>query len=327
MRRRAFIALLGSAAAAWPLAARAQQPAMPVIGFLYSGSNNPAMSPSLAGFRRGLKEGGFVEGQNVTIEYRWAEGRYDQLPALAADLAHRQVAVIAATGGGSGLAAESVTKSIPIVFTTGSDPVREGLVTSINRPTENATGVNLLLNAMEGKKLGLLREMVPTASLIAVLLNPANPSFDTQLSDVQEAANRVGQKIHVFRANSESEIDATLAAVDQLRAGALLVGADATFASHRDQLITLTNRYAVPAIFHMRAFAKAGGLMSYGTDVVDAYRQLGSYAARIIKGEKASDLPIISSVKFEFVINLKTAKALRVEVPPDLSARADDVIE
>ena len=326
MNRRAFIGSVGSAAAVWPLAARAQQ-ATPVIGFLYSGSNNPAMSLSLAAFRRGLKEGGFAEGQNVAIEYRWAEGRYDRLPALAADLARHQVAVIAATGGGSGLAAKSMTKTIPIVFTTGADPIKEGLVTSINRPTENATGVNLLLNAMEGKKLGLLREMIPTASLIAVLLNPANPSFETQLSDVQDAASRVGQKIHIFRANGKGEIDAVLGAAHGLGADALLAGADAVFASERDQLIALTKQYAMPAIFHMREFAKAGGLMSYGTDVPDAYRQLGNYAARILKGEKPSDLPIISSVKFEFLINLKTAKALHIEVLPNLSARADEVIE
>jgi putative ABC transport system substrate-binding protein len=335
MRRREFIKVVAGTVAALPIAARGQQAAMPVIGFLYSGSNNPAMSLSLAAFRRGLKEGGFAEGQNVAIEYRWAEGRYDQLPALAADLAQHQVAVIAATGGGSGLAAKSITKTIPIVFTTGADPIKEGLVTSINRPTENTTGVNLLLNAMEGKKLGLLREMIPTASLIAVLLNPANPSFETQLSDAQDAASRVGQKIHIFRANGihifrangKGEIDAALGAAHELGAGALLAGADAVFASERDQLITLTTQYAMPAIFHMREFAKAGGLMSYSTDVPDAYRQLGNYAARILKGEKPSDLPVISSVKFEFLINLKTAKALHVEVPPGLSARADEVIE
>jgi putative ABC transport system substrate-binding protein len=327
VRRRDFIKVVAGTVAALPIAAQGQQAAMPVIGFLYSGSNNPAMSLSLAAFRRGLKEGGFAEGQNVAIEYRWAEGRYDQLPALAADLAQRQVAVIAATGGGSGLAAKSITKTIPIVFTTGADPIKEGLVTSINRPTENATGVNLLLNAMEGKKLGLLREMIPTASLIAVLLNPANPSFETQLSDVQDAASRVRQKIHIFRSNGKGEIDAALEAAHELGADALLAGADAVFASERDQLIALTKQYAMPAIFHMREFAKAGGLMSYGTDVPDAYRQLGNYAARILKGEKPSDLPVISSVKFEFLINLKTAKALHVEVPPSLSARADEVIE
>ena len=299
---------------------------MPVIGYLNSGSPNLA-KPFGAGFRRGLKESGFVEGQNVTIEYRWAEGRYDQLPALAADLVRRQVAVIVATGGGSGLAAKATTATIPIVFTTGADPIKEGLVTSINRPGGNATGVNLLLNAMEGKKLGLLREMVPYATLIAVLLNPANPSFDTQFNDVQEAARSVGQQIRILNASSDGEIDAALATAAQSNAGALLAGADTLFSSQRGHLVALTGRYAIPAIFHQREFAEAGGLMSYGTDVPDAYRQVGIYAARILRNEKPSNLPIISSVKFQFVINLKTAKLLHVEVPPDLSARADEVIE
>lgn len=326
MWRREFIALLGAAAATWPLVARAQQPALPVIGYLSSASANSA-NPFVAGFRRGLKEGGFIEGQNVAIEYRWAEGRYDQLPALAADLVRRQVAVIVATGGGSGLAAKAATAIIPIVFTTGGDPIKERLVTSINRPGGNATGVNLLLNAMEGKKLGLLREMVPYAKLIAVLLNPTNPSFDTQFNDTREAARSVGQQIRILNASSDSEIDAAIATAAQSNAGALLEGADTLFSSQRGHLVALIGRYAIPAIFHQRAFAEAGGLMSYGTDVPDAYRQVGIYAARILRGEKPSDLPIISSVKFQFVINLKIAKMLHVEVPPDLSARADEVIE
>jgi putative ABC transport system substrate-binding protein len=330
MRRRDVIALLGGAAAAtaWPLAARAQQRAMPVIGFLSGASPGPA-AQFVAAFRRGLNEMGFTEGQNVAIEYRWAEGQYDRLPALAADLVGRQVAIIVATGGGTapGHAAKAATATIPIVFVSGGDPIEQGLVASLNRPGGNATGVFLLLNALEGKRLGLLHELVPAAKLIAVILNPASRSFATQLTDVQEAARTIGQQIHILHASDEREIDAAFAALAQLRAGALLVASDALFVSRRDQFVALAARHAIPAMHHVREFAVAGGLASYGTSLGDGYRLAGNYTGRILKGEKPADLPVQQSVKFEFVINLKTAKTLGLEVPPTLSAIADEVIE
>ena len=323
MRRREFIALL-SGAATWPFAAHAQQP-MPVVGFLNSGSFQAGSS--VAGFLQGLKETGYIDGQNLMIEFRWAEGHYNRLPALAAELVHRQVAVIAATGGGSGLAAKAATTTIPIVFTSGGDPIKEGLVTSINRPGGNVTGVNMLLNAVEGKRFALLHELVPDVPMIAVLLNPANQAFDTQVNDVQAAAQKVGQQINVLHASSESEIDAAFATAVEMGAGGLLVGADAFFASRRRQLAALTLRHAIPAIFHAREIAEAGGLMSYGTNFSEGYRQVGIYTARILKGEKPGDLPVFSSVKFDFVINLTTVKALGLTVPPTLLALADEVIE
>jgi putative ABC transport system substrate-binding protein len=323
MKRREFITLLGGTAA-WPLAARAQQSAMPVIGYLHSAPLDPA---SRAGFLRGLKESGFNEDKNIRIEYRSAEGQYDRLPALVADLVHSQVAVIVATGGGAGLAARTATTTIPIVFTTGGDPIKEGLVTSINRPGGNATGVNMLLNATEGKKLGLLRELIPTVPLIAVLLNPNNPSVGTQLTDVKEAAHSIGQQIRVLYASSEPEINVAIETAVQLGAGALLVGADAFFLARRGQLVSLTVNHGMPAVFHTRDFAVEGGLMSYGTDLIEAYHQIGLYTARILNGERPADLPVISSIKFELVINLKTAKLLHLDVPPGLSSHADDVIE
>jgi putative ABC transport system substrate-binding protein len=327
MKRRQFITLLGGAAAAWPLGARAQQPAMPVIGFLNSGSPGPYASYVTA-FRRGLNETGFSEGRNVAIEYRWAEGQYDRLPQLAVDLVHRQVAVIAATGGGlSAAAAKAATTTIPIVFASGADPVQEGLVASLNRPGGNVTGVFVFTSVLEGKRLGLLREMVPTATLIAVLLNPANPSFDSKLNEIQEVARSVGQQLHILNASSEHEIDAAFATAAQLPAGAMLVGADAVFATWRDQLIALAARYAIPAIFELRAFAAAGGLMSYGPSLSDAYRLVGLNTGQILKGAKPADLPVQQSTKFELVINLKTAKVLGLDVPPTLLARADEAIE
>jgi putative ABC transport system substrate-binding protein len=325
MRRRDFIASLGGAAA-WPLAARAQQPAMPVIGFLGSGS--AASGSSFASsFRQGLKKTGYVEGENVDIEYRWADGQYDRLPGLAADLVRRQVAVIAAAGGGSGLAAKAATTTIPIVATMAGDPVKEGLVASINRPGGNVTGINLLLNALEAKKLGLIREMKPTATRIAALLNPANPSYDMQSHDLQDAARSVDQQLSILRASSEAEIDVAFTTAVQMQAGALLVGADAFFVLQRNRLVALAARHAIPAIFHLREFAVAGGLMSYGTDVPDSYRLLGLYAGRILKGEKPTDLPVQNPTKFELVINLKTAKVLGLTVPDRLLALADEVIE
>jgi putative tryptophan/tyrosine transport system substrate-binding protein len=325
-RRREFITLLGGAAA-WPLAAHAQQAAMPVVGFLNGASAAPYV-PFVDSFRRGLGEIGFIEGQNVAIEFRWAEGQYDRLPALAADLVRRQVAVIVATGGpASGQAAKAATATIPIVFNSGTDPVQEGLVASFNRPGGNATGVNVLLSAMEGKRLGLLREMVPNAALIAVLLNPAMPTFDGQVNDVQAAARSVGQRLHILRASNDGEIDAAFTTAAELRAGALLVGADPFMFTRRERLLGLASRYAIPAIYELREYAAAGGLMSYGISLAEAYRLVGVYTGRILKGDKPADLPVQQLTKFEFVINLKSAKALGIEVPPGLSARADEIIE
>jgi putative ABC transport system substrate-binding protein len=325
MRRREFITILGGAAAAWPLAVRAQQP-KPVVGFLSSQSPRPA-AHFVAAFRRGLSETEFVEGRNVTIEYRWAMGRYDHLPALAADLVRRQVAILAATGGpDSGRAAQAATSTIPIVFVTG-DAVRDRLVQSLNRPGGNATGVNLLVTELEGKRLGLLRELVPTATLIAVLLNPTFSAFDAQLQDVQGAARIVGQQIHILRASTDPEIEAALATAAQIRAGALLVAADPVLFIKRDRIVALAAHHAIPAMYETREYAMAGGLVSYGVSIPDAYRHAGIYAGRILKGEKPADLPVLQSTKFEFVINLQTARALGLEVPPTLLARADEVIE
>jgi putative tryptophan/tyrosine transport system substrate-binding protein len=326
MKRREFISLLGGAAA-WPLAARAQQAAVPVIGFLNSTSPT-AWKPYVDAFRQGLNEAGYVEGRTVAIDYRWAEGRYKNLPVLAAELVRRKVALIVATGGSATvLAAMAATKTIPIVFTSGADPVEAGFVASLNRPGGNATGVNLFTSQMEGKRLGLLRELIPAATLIAVLLNPNSPPAATQLKNVQEAARALDQQIHILDAGSEAELEAAFATARQIGAGALLVGADAFFNSRRTYIIALAARHAIPAIYEQREFVVAGGLMSYGTNFSDGYRQVGIYAARILKGERPADLPVMQSTKFEFVINLTSAKALGIVVPPMLSARADEVIE
>ena len=327
MKRRAFITLLGGAAAAWPLAARAQYPAMPVIGFL-SGRSPHEAAYVVAAFHRGLREGGYSEGQNVGVEYRWAEGQYDRLPELAVDLVRRRVALIVSTGGiGAALAAKQATSTIPIVFTAGDDPIKHGLVASLNRPGGNVTGIYNFISAIEAKRFGLLRETDPTSGSIAVLLNPSYSGFDVQLNDLQEAARAVGQQIGVFKASNEADIHAAFRSIARWSAAALLVGADPFFNGRREQLVTLAAHYSIPAMYELREYVLSGGLMSYGTNLADAYRQVGNYAARVLKGDKPTDLPVVQSSKFELVVNLKTAKALGQTIPAGVLAIADEVIE
>jgi putative ABC transport system substrate-binding protein len=327
IQRRQFVTLLGGAAAAWPLSARAQQPSMPVIGYLSSRSPDDT-AHLLGGFRQGLGNGGFVERQNVTIEYRWALGRYDRLPALATELAGLPVGLIVSTGGEpAALAAKSATSTIPIVFATGSDPVKAGLVASYNRPGGNATGINFLTADMEAKRLGLLHEMLPQAKAIAFLYNPKFVPAEDQLRDVREAARTLGLKIAVFHASTESEINAAFRTMAEQRIEALTIGGDPFFDTRRGQLLALAAYNGLPVIYQFREYAAAGGLMSYGIDAVDAYHQVGIYTARILKGTKTTDLPVLQPTKFELVINVNTAKALGLDVPATLLARADEVIE
>lgn len=326
-RRRQFIALLGGAAVTWPLVARAQQATMPVIGFLNSlgGNDRPNLRDA---FHRGLGEAGLVPGSNVTIEYRYADNQIHRLPALAADLANRRVAVIAATGGGASVrAAKGATTAIPIVFVSAGDPVKEGYVVSLNRPGGNLTGITWFGTVLSGKGFGLLHELVPNATLIALLVNPNTPESAHTPQDLLETTHTLGRQLLVLNASSRSEIDMAFATLRQRRADALLVSADPFFSSRQQQIVALAGRDAIPTMYFNREFVADGGLMSYGNDVADAYRRAGLYVARILKGEKPAELPVDQATKFEFVINLTTAKTLGLDVPPALSARADEVIE
>jgi putative ABC transport system substrate-binding protein len=328
MKRRDFMTGLGGAAVAWPLAARAQQPALPVIGFVNERSVDPSAGIAAA-FRKGLGETGYVEGQNLTIEYHWLEDQYDRLPALMADLVRRRVAVIATPGGGpAAIAAKAATATIPIVFGVGEDPVKLGLVASLARPGGNATGINFFNQEVNGKRLGLLHELAPKAVRVAVLLNPANATAaESTLREVQESARAIGLQIHVLKSTTIGEIDAAFASLARERPDALFVAGDGFFNSRRVQLANLAARERIPATYASRDLVAAGGLMSYGTNNADVFRQAGVYTGAILRGVKPADLPVVQSTKFEFVINLGTAKALGLDVPPTLLAIADEVIE
>jgi putative ABC transport system substrate-binding protein len=326
MRRREFITLLGGLAA-WPITARAQQPGMPVVGFLHAASPQGA-AKSLQAFLKGLGEGGYVDGRNVAIEYRWADGRIERLPTLVADLVHRQVAVIAATTTPASLAAKAATTTIPIVFETAADPVKIGLVPSLNRPAGNITGVTQTNAETTPKRLELLHELLPTTRVMALLVNPTDPALaETEISTALAAAHTLGLELHVLNVSTEGDFDRVFEKVAELRAGGLVIAADVLFTSHIEKLAVLTVRHAVPAAYQWREFAAAGGLLSYGADLTDSYHQVGIYTGRILKGEKPADLPVQQATKVELYINLKTAKALGLNIPNTLIGRADEVIE
>ena len=329
MRRRDFIKAIARSAAVWPLAARAQQSAMPVIGFINTlNSADQIASDLLAAFRQGLKETGFIEGQNVAIEYRWAQGQYERLPEFAADLVRRKVDVIAATGGEpSPQAAKAATQTIPIVFTANGDPVREGLVASVNMPGGNVTGLTIFGPAAVTKRVELMHDLVPQASVIGYLMNPNHPSGEIEMQAAETAARSLGKKMPVFKASNEPDLDATFATMVQQQIGALVVASDPFFWSRRGEVVSLAARYGLPAIYYLPEFARAGGLMAYGNNLPDAYRLVGVYVGRILKGKKPADLPVMQSTKFQFVINLKTAKAPGIGVPNSMQLLADEVIE
>ena len=326
MRRRDFIVGVAGLAAAWPLAVRAQQAAIPVVGFLNSGSA-AEWAHLVAAFNEGLNELGYAEGKSVAVEYRWAQGENDRLPGLAADLVRRQVAVIAAFGPPAAVAAKAATATIPIVFTAGTDPIDLGLVTNFRRPTGNVTGFNIFAEVLTPKRQELLHELVPTAPLVAMLVNPKSPQTQSELRTVQVAADSLGQQVRIFSVSSDREIDAAFATIIDQRISGLLVQADQFFTSRRDQLVLLTTRHAIPTIFGWREYAIAGGLISYGTSLRAAYRQAAIYTGRILKGEKPADLPVQQATGFEMVVNLKAAKAIGVTVPTAILLRADEVIE
>jgi putative ABC transport system substrate-binding protein len=327
MKRREFITLLGGAAAAWPFSARAQQPAMPVVGFL-NGASPIEWAVFVDAFKKGLDDEGYSDGKNVAIEYRWAEGRYDRLPGLAAELVGRRVSVLIATGGDvAAQAAKSATNTTPIVFTIGGDPVKLGLVASLNRPGGNMTGVSVLTTSLGSKRLEVLSEVVPKAELIAMLVNPNNRNYGGQIRDTQEAARALGRQILLLEASREDDFERAFATLVQKHAGALLVSADAFFNSRRDQIVALAARHAIPTIYEFRQFVTVGGFISYGTSLTEGYRQVGIYVGKILKGASPAELPVQQSVKVELSVNLKTAKALGITVPMSLLGRADEIIE
>jgi putative tryptophan/tyrosine transport system substrate-binding protein len=328
IRRRELVFALGGAAAAWPLAARAQQPALPVIGFLNSSSSSGVYARMLVAFRQGLNEAGYIEGRNVTIEYRWAEGQSDRLPELAGDLVGRKVTVIAATTTQAALAAKAATATIPVVFEMAGDPVQLGIIAALNRPGGNVTGVTNLNIEVTPKRLELLHEVIPTATTFALLINPSNPTLaEPTTRDIRASARTLGVQLHVVSATTDNEIDDAFASLTNLRAGGLVIGGDQFFSSRIERLASLAVRYAVPAIYLWREFAVAGGLMSYGSETMDAYRLTGIYVGRVLNGEKPADLPVQQATKVELYINLKTAKTLGITIPLSLSGRADVLIE
>jgi ABC-type uncharacterized transport system substrate-binding protein len=326
MQRRDFIKVIAGAAVAWPLAARAQQPVTPVIGFMNGGSPD-GLARLSAAFRQGLGETGYIEHQNVAIEYRWANGKYDQLPAMAADLLRRQVIVIAATSTPAALAAKAATTTIPVVFETAGDPITLGLVASLNRPGGNVTGITQLSSELVSKRLGLLHDFLPAATIIGSLVNPTDPRAKSQTSDLQKAAGALGLQIHILNTSTDGELDKAFADLIQLRAGAVIVGTGEFFNRRSEQIVALAERQGMPAMYQYRHFVDVGGLISYGPSLTDAYRQAGVYTGRILKGEKPADLPVLRATKFELVINLKTAKALGLTIPSGVFSIADEVIE